>query len=992
MAKHVSSKRCSGLGVTRHDEKWKCTWKKPSDVVAQEFEYKVNDKGRDHWRKVGISKGATSKTIAVNDNNYYDFSFRVRCKQKSTKKRTYRWSPWRVYKITIRKGPAPSLSVEQDSEQDNVSKFSWKYTHKDDKTRPFLRIEYQTATVAGSAARPKRWGGTVKTGRTESSVTFTEDTDSLAKGSFTRWVRIRSLTRRGYSEWRYASFTYARPNASIALSAAYDGGRLTARWSVSASAAYPVDSMGVKIARAVPTADGGCPEDASWTDIRAYRFSRSNASSSLVYGIPSDSKPAQDEALFVRIDLTKGHDTTAGVPVIASGAYRLKAPSIKSTTVDADTDTVTIAFSGETAADATTQFAYRGGDAQNWIETADMAAKASAGTVSFRVDGYDASKAYEFRARNIFAPVSGVTMESAYATSGSSSLPSVPTGFTAIAAATSGTVETGWTWADGMGGIELSWSDHADAWDSTDAPSTYNVPATHRPLFFVSGLDTGKKWYFRARFWRGASEDRTFSGYTELAAVDLSAAPTTPSLVITPGTITVGGKAHATWAYASGDGTAQAFAEICECTVTADGISYGAVIASSNTAQSIELDAAALGWAAGTTHQLAVRVMSASGHFSDGWSTPVPLNVADVLACGISTTAFATHTAKVDADDASATAETFEYQALTALPLAATVTGGISATLSIVRDGAYHVERPDGSELDGFDGETIAVVGGLSDEEMTIDIPQLVGRLDDGAWYELVATCTDAYGQTATASQRFRVEWAHQPVIPSPTAEMVDGVAQIIAPKPDGAADTDTISIYRLSTDLPQLIVDGGAYGTTYVDPFPAFGEDAGYRIVSVSRYDDYIDASDVLAWADVDIDSPSRAVVIDFGDGRVELPYGLSVDSSWEKRFARTDMLGGSEVGDWSPGIPRDVSIDATVSRELQPGAVKAMRELAEWPGICHVRTPDGSSFTANVDVEETDERPDTVSYSLTAKRVDGERLDGMTLAQWQEMQSEGE
>jgi len=60
-------------------------------------------------------------------------------------------------------------------------------------------------------------------------------------------------------------------------------------------------------------------------------------------------------------------------------------------------------------------------------------------------------------------------------------------------------------------------------------------------------------------------------------------------------------------------------------------------------------------------------------------------------------------------------------------------------------------------------------------------------------------------------------------------------------------------------------------------------------------------------------------------------------------------------------------------------------MRALARHAGLCHVRTPEGSSFTASVQVSE-DRGYDsaTIDYNLTIQVVDTVGFDGMTYAEW--------
>ena len=65
----------------------------------------------------------------------------------------------------------------------------------------------------------------------------------------------------------------------------------------------------------------------------------------------------------------------------------------------------------------------------------------------------------------------------------------------------------------------------------------------------------------------------------------------------------------------------------------------------------------------------------------------------------------------------------------------------------------------------------------------------------------------------------------------------------------------------------------------------------------------------------------------------------------------------------------------------------MRKFRRLAAYPGICHIRTVDGSSFKCDIQVSE-DRRYDAnmirAEYSLSVTRVDPEELDGLTYAEW--------
>ena len=91
---------------------------------------------------------------------------------------------------------------------------------------------------------------------------------------------------------------------------------------------------------------------------------------------------------------------------------------------------------------------------------------------------------------------------------------------------------------------------------------------------------------------------------------------------------------------------------------------------------------------------------------------------------------------------------------------------------------------------------------------------------------------------------------------------------------------------------------------------------------------------------------------------------------------------------GDWNPAVTRDISANTVLVRGDDLDRQLSMRDLAGYAGIAHVRTPDGSSLTVNVQIDERqsyDSRK--ISYTLTMQAIDPEALDGMTLTEWEEM-----
>ena len=73
-------------------------------------------------------------------------------------------------------------------------------------------------------------------------------------------------------------------------------------------------------------------------------------------------------------------------------------------------------------------------------------------------------------------------------------------------------------------------------------------------------------------------------------------------------------------------------------------------------------------------------------------------------------------------------------------------------------------------------------------------------------------------------------------------------------------------------------------------------------------------------------------------------------------------------------------------------PDDIAMMRTLAEYAGPVHIRTKDGSSYTANVNVSESmgyNTAGKISEFNLTIQRTNPQELDGVPLSEW-EVESE--
>ena len=982
-------------------------------------------------------------------------TFRVRGQRSTYTKGdvTYnpKWSDWVKKKLTLKKPRIPSASATLSDSFTNVSTFSWSVHTSNTDDRFFRDVQYQTCLVKNSGSKgsayDKSFGSTVGGQSASGSVTKTEDSTLLAQDSYTRWYRFRSRGSKGNSNWKYVRHVYAQPFQAVVEDASLNtDGTVFVEWTASTDSAHVINSTTVQYAIATPDPGLECPPGASWTDATVSRDTEGTDAARF----PVDQLPGLDECLWVRVNTTHDRNNTLGIPyLVDNGIGYLTDPSALSVSTDDVTHkAVVTATNNSSVTDSFLAITYRTESNPEDDLLVGIIPNGS-GSVTVQCPNWDDVGNFAFGVQAVVGTYEDRSvdygnyeveplMTSQNTIWDGGTVPVAPSNVTAQATEYSGIVRVGWDWDWQDADIAvLSWSEEPTAWESTSEPNTYEINNMHAAQWYIAGLETGVTWYIRVKLVKTNGDVRTEGPWSDIVALDLSSAPVVPVLELSSAVMTVDGDVTASWAYSSTDGTDQAYAEITTVEVNGDGVWPGIyalstdvtvdadkdyfsesdgiytletpggsedpsalgwyevvpnIIAHTETAQHITLNAEELGWSAGDEYNLAVRVVSASGRMSDSWSDPVGVTVAEPITATIASSSLVYET-YIDTADMSR-----DIYVLKAMPLDVTITGagtGGTTTLAIERAASYYMERPDGTDYNGYEGETIALESQIGEDQITITLDNLIGRLDDGAAYRLVATVNDDVGQSAETTLDFEVHWTHQALMPTATAtiDTAQYIAEITPVAPGGTLGTDVFDIYRLSADKPQLVVENGTWGTTYVDPYPTIGEFGGHRVVFKTDNGDYITALEHPAWVDLDETDGDildlRYSVIDFDGNRLECDFNQSISNSFSKDFKETQYLGGSVQGDWNPAISRSSTVNTVFINTYDPDAIRTLRALAAYPGICHVRTKDGSSYAADVQVGDEvsyDKAGKVVSASLTITRVDPEGYDGMSLADWEE------
>lgn len=1052
--KNPKTKKPTGLSITRNGNDYTFKWKiaAKDHGGGQTLQYAVNGGG---WTAKAVGVAATSASVTV--ANVASIRFRIRGKRKKDKEHTYAVSDWSECLWTATVPATPSLSYS--NEGTNKGTFTWS-TASDAAGRAVVTgVQAQTCYERHSSA--SSFGGAALMSKPISgSELVIEDTETFADGmNIVRWYRVRSYGPGGYSPWVAVFHAYGAPKMPVITSAKglkYDNDSMTqlhVGWQLAYSNQFPVDKVKVQYVTGVPTDYNMSAPASGWSD--AIEVTANGITDKVVVNVQS--RVGDDECMWVRVIAEHG-GLTSYSPTAVARYGKLKAPTLDAVP-NVTTGSVDITITEETACEAadTAIFVRPENDPSHERFVADLPRGTTTKTITVpEIVGATSTCfiAFAYIGLAFGSDTDGYSFQTIKMTSDrvmDSDVPAVaPANVTVEAGPEENSVRLSWKWSWGAATrAEISWADSEYSWESTNEPTKYELEDGKTTSWIVAGLEPDKAWYFRVRLIDGSGDNDVIGPWSETVSYGSSSTVNRPVLRLSKNVINEGDAVVARWAFASSGSATQDYAEICLVTFdegTGDPV-YGDVIARAEEEHSVEISQ---DWETDETYNLAVRVTSTNGNQSE-WSEPVGLFVAEPVSIdvemsslsipgwwydreytyypeldkwilsGQSTTCtgtieYASRNANTTEDnpyvriisETETTRQTYEEWrtgdtkmiSLTWMPFFMDIKGaGVSGTtiLQIVRAEDYHIDRPDGSDSDGFDGEVIYMHSQIGEDRITVSVDDLIGLLDFNAKYKIIASIVDEYKRSAQEEIVFEVRWNYLSGIPSASVE-IDTYQNIAIITPiNGMGMATHCDIYRLTAGKPELIYKSASFGTEYVDPYPGIGEMCGHRIVALTDVEDYAGADGRLAWYDTGIDDGDilneDSMIIDVDGDQIVLPYDIQLSNKWNKDFKRTSYLGGSVQGDWNPAVTRDITANTVLVRGDDLDRQVAMRDLAGYAGIAHVRTPDGSSITCNVQIDESQSYDSKkVSYTLTMQAIDSDELEGMTLAEWEELHPVGE
>ena len=533
-----TTKPQTGLSISRTGyNAYSFGWKLGQTYDSQKLGYTTH--GASAWRSytyLDITKGQTKKSITIDRTQYYPIKsaycngIRLALKatgtgtidSKKKKATVFTTCDWVRKDITIYKPRTPSITTTLDETLTNKCKFEWSVADSgSDSLYVFHDVEWESILVkdSPSSLSEDTWSTSTKTkntGGASGEQSFTEDTVTLASGSYTRWFRCRSRGMAGTNGWKTDYHVYARPKQAkidmktLKASTTDAGGfQCYCKWTADSDFAHPIDQTTVQYVITVPDTNLSCPNGASWSDANV--SGDTSGFDAVTFSI--DDLLSEDQCLFVRVNTLHDSNITYGSPALAEKG-KLKTPSAPDVNISTATHNATIECTNNSdVPDSFVVISFQmGNDPSNIFDIGIIPHDSDSDSVTVQCpDWGDNSIAFIARAvvgtyRPVERPdgadcyVVTPKMESDNTSYEAGSIPTAPTGVTATATETTGTVRIEWEWSwSGARAAELSWADHYDAWMSTDEPDTYVVSNVNAPMWNVAGLAIGKRWYFRVR-------------------------------------------------------------------------------------------------------------------------------------------------------------------------------------------------------------------------------------------------------------------------------------------------------------------------------------------------------------------------------------------------------------------------------------------------------------------------------------------------------------
>lgn len=550
--------------------------------------------------------------------------------------------------------------------------------------------------------------------------------------------------------------------------------------------------------------------------------------------------------------------------------------------------------------------------------------------------------------------------------------------------------------ADSKNSAKLTWS-------KVDTATKYTIQYTFREAYFdsssqvssmtventtgfVTGLEQGKKWYFRVC----ATNDKGDSPWSDIVSVAIGTKPEPPTTWTMTSTAIVGEDVTIYWTHNSEDGAKQRAAQI---ELTVNGIPD--IINLTNKVDDDDDSEEKVHYYTFSTKEYKdgaeikyrIKTKGVVDDFSE-WSVQRTINL------------YAPPTLDW-------TLSLAENDILNILPFDIYAEPGplnqkpITYFVSITANDTYISENEIGVETVVTAGTEVYSKLFNANKKRNLQLYLSAGdlMLKNGQMYKLTIVVSMDSGLTATKSVIFTVNWTLRDYSPNVSIGIDDKtLSAYIAPYCKDADDDlvrdVTLAVYRrefngtftqIATGLPN---DGVV---TVTDPHPSL-DYARYRVVATDTNTGVISFEDIPGqavnessiviqwnekWMNFDSLGQDEFEEPTWAGSMIKLPFDVDVDESHDPDVSFVEYIGRKHpVAYYGTQRGESMSLNAVIPKDYTD-TIYALRRLSEWAGDVYIREPSGIGYWANVTVKMPIKHVElTISVTLTVKRVERDEI----------------
>lgn len=582
-------------------------------------------------------------------------------------------------------------------------------------------------------------------------------------------------------------------------------------------------------------------------------------------------------------------------------------------------------------------------------------------------------------------------------------IPYTPNGITKCVSTSISSVRVEWSPVSLATTYDVEYTTNKNYFDSSNQTQSITVNSVVN-YAEISGLESGKEWFFRVR----AANSQGESGWCSPKSIIIGKIPAAPTTWSTTTTAVVGNTVTLYWIHNSEDGSNQTNAQL-ELNVngTVQVITLTPTVIDGENSNSGSYILNTTVYTEGAKIKWRVRTKGIINQYGD-WSVQRAIDI------------YAPPTLQMTMGDGNIWFwDTFNFNidtiytadgmidavtnVLLHFPYFIKMVAGpasqqaIGYSVSITATEAYETLDQTGKKMWINEGEVIYTKNiDRRDNDVTVYLNASEIDLENNITYKVDCLVSMDSGLTATASDTFIVNWEDQEY--EPDAEIgydkekyVAYIRPFCVDDEDNLIDDILLSVYRREFDgtFVELAKDIENLSNTYItDPHPSL-DYARYRIVAISKTTGSISYYDAPGypvgeigaiiqwneeWTSFDTLNEDAEEKPTWSGSLLRLPYNIQVSDSHDQDVSLVEYIGrkhpvsyyGTQLGE-----TRQLNVDIVKTDE---DTLYAIRRLAIWMGDVYVREPSGSGYWAQIKVSYSQKYKElTIPISFDITRVDG-------------------